>query len=478
MNQQLTPTAESIEAPMPRLEGGKLGTFSITFFVIAAAAPVAAFVGASPVLFSAVGPATPLIYVIAGLLVALFAVGYLRMGRTIANAGGFVVYIARGLGNRWAAGAAGIVIVTYLSLQVGLWAQFGVFAQQLVTRVTSLEIPPLVWIVLFLVVTTALTLRGVDASLRVLGTIIVLEILVVAALVVAVVAERGFGVFQFTGFNAESLFVPGFGVALLFAFSCFTTFEATVVFAEEAKDPKRTIPRALYLVIAFVAIFYFIGTWAVSGYIGPDRVQGVAETEFATMIFDVASQSAGTWLTLSIEVLVVTSFLAMLLGVSNMFARYLFALGRARVLPRSLAKLSDRKVPTRAVLVNSVVVLIIVAVFLLAGADPMGVVYSWFLSLGTAGFISILFIASIAIAAYFLRSGDWRTHAFSTVIAPIASVIVFAVIGLITLANYDALLGGGGDIAKWLLLALPLAFIVTLIVSLRRKEIDFSDVKL
>lgn len=441
----------------PRLQGGRLGTVAVAFFVIAAAAPVAAFAGASPVIFSAVGSATPLIYPIAGILVALFAVGYLRMGRSISNAGGFVVYIAKGLGPTWASGAASLVLVTYLSLQVGLWAQFGVFADQLVGRLTGVSIPPLVWILVMIFATTALTIRGIDASLRVLGVIIVLEILAVVALIVAVVADRGIGVFTLDGFTPDALFVPGIGVALLFAFSCFTTFEATVVFSEEAREPRRTIPRALSLVIAFVAVFYFIGTWAVSGYIGADNVQGVAETTYATMIFDVGGQSAGEWLAIVLEILVVTSFIAMLLGVSNMFSRYLFALGRTGVLPRHLSTLSDSGLPRRAIATNGLVVAVIVAAFLLAGADPMGVVYSWFLALGTAGFIGILLLTSIAVVLFFARTGEWRSNVASTVVAPIFAVIAFAIVAWITVANYDVLLGGGGDFAKWLLLALPIA---------------------
>src|SRR5919107_248076 len=120
----------------PRLRPNKLGVIAIAFFAIAAAAPMAAVVGASPVLFSASGPGTPVIYVIAALLVALFSVGYLRMSHSITNAGGFVAYIAKGLGTKWATGGAGIAILTYVSLQGGLWSQFGVFAQQLVESLT------------------------------------------------------------------------------------------------------------------------------------------------------------------------------------------------------------------------------------------------------------------------------------------------------------------------------------------------------
>ena len=58
------------------------------------------------------------------------------------------------------------------------------------------------------------------------------------------------------------------------------------------------------------------------------------------MIFELAESSAGTWLSIAMQILVVTSFVAMLLGLSNMFSRYLFALGRAGALPGKLCSVS------------------------------------------------------------------------------------------------------------------------------------------
>ncbi len=102
------------------------------------------FVGAGPVLFSIMGPGVPLVYIMVALVIALFAVGYLKMSRHIVHAGGFVAYIARGLGRHAATGAAGTVMVTYIARQVGFWAQFGVFAQQLVARWLGIDLP--VWV--------------------------------------------------------------------------------------------------------------------------------------------------------------------------------------------------------------------------------------------------------------------------------------------------------------------------------------------
>ena len=82
----------------PGLRPGRIGVLGIAFFVIAAVGPMAAIVGASGLVFAANGPAAPSTYVIAALLFAVFSVGYVAMSRHVTNAGGFVAYVAKGLG--------------------------------------------------------------------------------------------------------------------------------------------------------------------------------------------------------------------------------------------------------------------------------------------------------------------------------------------------------------------------------------------
>ena len=456
------------------LKKNRLGVMAIAFFVVAAAAPMAAFVGGSPVLFSIVGPATPLLYVIAAVLVALFAVGYLKMSQSIVNAGGFVAYISKGLGNKIAAGAAGIAIFTYVTLQVGLFAQYGVFAQGLIKTLTGLDWPPLVWILLTVVLITALTIIGVDTSLKVLGALIALEVLVVVILLIGYIANHGFGIFSFSNISIDPLFTPGFGIALLFAFLSFTTFEATVVFAEEAREPRKTVPRAMYLVIAFVAVFYFIATWATQGVVGADNILQVATDNPAGFIFDLATANVGQWLNMAMQILVVTSFIAMNLGVFNMFARYLFALGRSGVLPKALTKTSSKGSPTTASLVNAVVITVIIAAFLLAGADAWNVVFFWFSALGTVGFITILLVTSLAIVVFFIRSKTGG-NPLVTFVAPVLSVLAFIYVAYLTWTNFDVL-SGGDPTAKILVLLMPALFIVGLIIGFARpKGISFEN---
>lgn len=457
------------------LKGNSLGVVGVAFFVIAAAAPMAAFVGAAPVVFSIVGPGAPAMYLIVAVIIAIFAVGYLKMSRHITNAGGFVAFIARGLGSRAATGAAGIVIVTYLALQIGLVAQFGVFAQQLAASV-GLDLPVWFWVLAGLAVTTVLVVRGVDLNMRVLAVIIALEVIVVAVLIVGILIAFPGQDPSFESFSPAVLTNPGVGVAGLFVFTCFTTFEATTVFAEEAKNPRRTIPIALFTVIGFVAVYYTLATWAVSYGLGAANVQQAATDNLSGVIFDLASRAVGPWLSVTMEVLVVTSFLAMLIGVQNMFARYCFALGRAKVLPSVFSRVSAvRKAPWVAAVIDLGVCAVVLIAFFAVGADPIVVIYAWFVALGTIGFIVMMTLASIGILAFFIRErlerGFWTTR-----FAPGLSVLLTGAVLYIALTNFDVLLFGDGTIAKAMLVLIPLAFLIGFILPSFRKNIDFAIV--
>jgi hypothetical protein len=137
------------------------------FFVIAAVAPMAAIVGASPIVFSAKGVAAPTTYLLAALLFVVFAVGYVAMSHHITNAGGFVAYIAQGFGARLATAAAGLVILAYTALQAALWSQFSVFAHDLADRF-GLDVPGGVWMFAALALVTGLT-RAWARNLKSLG---------------------------------------------------------------------------------------------------------------------------------------------------------------------------------------------------------------------------------------------------------------------------------------------------------------------
>lgn len=437
------------------LRKGTLGPGRIAFFVVATVAPLAGIAGASPVVFAAVGNATPAIFILAGVLFAIFSVGYVAMSRHLSNAGGYIAYIARGFGPRAATGAGYLSVLTFFGVQLALWSQLAVFAQELILNLTGYELPVSLFLYGLLLIGTVVVCLGAELSIVVAGTILGLEMLALVILI-------GGGIlFGWTHGNMASsldltgLIGPGIGIAFLFGVAAFVGFEATVVFSEEAKNPHKTMPRAVILSIGVIALSYALGTWALSLANG-QNVQDLANDHPTELVTTTADLVVGPDFLLVVNVLIVTSLIASLIGSLNMFARVVFAMGRAGVLPHWLGTTTRRGAPARAAATIGVLVAVVIFCFQLAGADLIGVVFSWFLSLATATLIALLVATSISIIVFFIRnpgleSGWWKTRA-----APLIAALGFTITAYLALVNYEMLLGGSGAIARWLLLLIPI----------------------
>src|SRR5699024_7311141 len=116
-----------------KLERRRLSTASLVFIIIAASAPLTVLAGGIPTNFAVAGLlGVPQTYIVLGLLLVLFAVGYTAMSREIQNAGAFYAYVTEGLGNRQGIAAAILALVSYNMMQIGLYGLFGFASANLI----------------------------------------------------------------------------------------------------------------------------------------------------------------------------------------------------------------------------------------------------------------------------------------------------------------------------------------------------------
>jgi amino acid transporter len=249
------------------------------------AAPLTTVVGATPAAFAfGNGPGVPGTFLLVGLLYLVFSVGFTAMNRYIRSAGGFYPYVANGLGRPAGVAAAFIALATYNAIDVGVYALFGLFANGIVKTAGG---PDVHWLVYSTVLAAAVFLcgiRSIEFSGKVLGFCMTAEIAILLLLGIAILISGGGpeGV-SVTAFGPRAIFTPGLGIALVFVVSSFIGFEASAVFGNEAKDPKRTIPRATYLAVILIAVFYAFSTWTISLHYGPSRIMQEATDNTTTL---------------------------------------------------------------------------------------------------------------------------------------------------------------------------------------------------
>lgn len=255
-----------------KLDRRRLSTASLVFIIIAASAPLTVLAGGIPTNFAVAGLlGVPQTYIILGLLLVLFAVGYTAMSREIQNAGAFYAYVTEGLGNRQGIAAAILALVSYNMMQIGLYGLFGFASANLIAEFTGVALPWWLTAALGWLVVALLGVRSVDVSAKVLGVVVVLEFVVVLVVDVMALGIAPEGVSS-AALQSSEFFVPGIGVLLAFGIAAFMGFESGAIYSEEVIDPRRTVSRATYIALTLIALFYAFSAWAVSVGVGPSSV--------------------------------------------------------------------------------------------------------------------------------------------------------------------------------------------------------------
>ena len=461
-----------------KLRSNAMGTGGLVFTVVAMIGPMAAFLGATPLVFMMSGAGTAGVYLLSMVLFLIFAVGYMAMSRRSRTASGLIAFIVKGLGIRAGVAASYVTLLTYAAIVSSLYGIHAVFLQQAAVELFGIDLPWGFWAILTLAILTPLSYNRIEFSARIMGVLLVLAVAAILVLDFAIMIKGGAdGGFSFVGFSPELVFGPGIGLAALFALGSFVGVESTAVFSEEVRTPKKTIPRATYISILVLGVFYVFSTFLVSNAVGVDKIMNVASENPTGFILEVAGAYVGPVWVKILNVLVVTSFFAILLGFANVMSRYVFALGRAGILPAAFGRSHKKhQSPHIGSIVTAVTVLVVVGTFIMAGADPFHQLYAWVIAVGTVGVLLLMCGSSLAVVMYFKKSPEGE-NVWTAVVAPTIAFVAFAAAIVLTIMNFSFLTGGDG-IASWLWILVPLAAVLGLIVRAfqRNRKVSFDDI--
>jgi amino acid transporter len=459
------------------LARSRLGVPSIIFFMMSAAAPFLVVAGATTTAYAVTGiTAIPIAFIAVALVLAIFSIGYVAMARQITNAGAFYTYVARGLGRIPGVSAAFVAVLAYNALQIALYGGFGVLAQGLALEKFGWDAAWWVWALGAWLIVAILGLLRVDLNGKVLAVLLIAEIAILLIYDFFNLSNPAGGTVDFSPLNPSGLFTAGIGAALILAMTGFVGFESAAIFSEEAKNPRRTVPVATFLTLIIIAVLYALSSWAMSVATGVDQIVAVSGEQSVFTLMGLAAQNINTTFADIGGYLLVTSMFAGLLAFHNAVARYLFALGRENVLPRALGQTSQRSgAPRTASVVQSVLAVIVIAVYAILNIDPLVKLFFWVGMLGGFGVLLLVTVTSVAVIAYFAKTPG-EENVVTRFLAPAVSAILLGVMSVVAFINFDTLLGvPPTDNARYILPALYLLAIIlgviwaaTLRVSNRR----------
>ena len=386
----------------------------------------------------------PVMFLAIAALLALFAGGFVAMSRTMknaANVGGLYAYIARGLGRPVAVGSAWSAVIAYVALQVGLYGLIAPAASPIIQRIFGSDVPWWIVALALWVVVAVLGTRRVAFNTRVLIVLLIAEVGVIVLYSLANLGNPAGGVVTYDGLLPNALLTPAAGAICGLAWVGFVGVESPVVHSSRARDPRRTIPRAMYLSIGLTAVLYTVSSWAMAVATGPDRIVSAAQEHQADLIFVQAGQNLGQ---LSVDVgrvLFVTSLLAAAVSFHLISAQYIQALGRERIMPAAFARLSARtNAPIYGSFLQSGIGLAVIIIWAAAGWDPL---LALFFGVGASGGIGVLLVitlTALAVAAFFAREHDQEARTRRLIVAVIAAIGLL-VVTVLAITNLTTLLG-------------------------------------
>ncbi|MFD5124124.1 APC family permease [Streptomyces sp. NPDC058385] len=435
-------TRDSTEAHEGHMDADAMGTAGIVFFVLAGVAPMGVAVAWLPLAIAlGNGPGVPGTYLIAGVILALFSAGYVRMSRRIANVGGFYTFAHEGLGRRAGGATAYIALLAYNVATIGIFGGLAYFGSQVLTSLLGAPVSWQLCALLSFVIVAALAYFEVTMSAKILGLALIAEVLVLLGFDATVLIRHGFHGFSLGVFKPSVVLGGGFGVSLMFAFGSFVGFEATALYGEEARNPRRSVPRATYISLAVITVFYLLTTWAAISAAGVGHAQSMAKADPENFIFKVSANLIGQGYTEVMEVLVMTSLFAAFLAFHCSTSRYHVALARDGLLPRHLARIHPKHgSPVNASAWQLGLLAVTTMGFTLAGQHPyLGMSISLF-GLGVLGIVLLQGIAAASIVGFFLRHREGEST-WGAIVAPALGGLGLVAGLVLMITNYPTLTG-------------------------------------
>jgi amino acid transporter len=412
------------------LRPGAIGLREVLFQSITDMAPGAAIAASIPAGAAYAGGALPLAVLVALVACLLTASSIGLLARQMPSAGSLATYAARGLHPAvgfliaWAYAIVGVLICPLVLLQLG-FTTASTINSEFHGYPANLWWP---WSLLGAVIVLVAGLYGIRTSAR-LGTILgSFEIGVFVVLAVFLVVHAGghntvkvFGTtYTPSGFRGVSGVIAGSVYSLL----AFGGFEGAAPLAEEARDPRRTVQKAVLLATAGIGILYVFTTYAADVAFGPKGFAGF--TSAGTASWEGMARSLYGIFWFFVFLAIVNSTIANSNAGVNVASRTAYAMGRIRAFPSLLATVSHKYRSPVAGIIATFVITVAVTLGLGLGYGPVNA----FAMVGTGLVIllvAIYILMNAACIGYFAMAAR-RGHSWNPLthlVIPLLGIAAF-----------------------------------------------------
>lgn len=428
---------------------GNMGVGALVMAVLAFSAPLSTATGFIPQLLiygsanDGTGNSAPWIYIICLITLGFFSVGFAKMGTVMERPGGFYAYITDALGKKVGLAAAIISALGYSLVGFFMPGLMAITVGGLVEDAGGPEIPWWIYGLVFAVLSTLLASMSIDFSAKFLFVVMCFEagiMLIFDALCFINGSPAGSGG---AGFSFIDLSTGTLGIAMLFAMGNFYGFEATVVYREEVKNPKKTIPRATFIAVIGIGVFYLLCAWGFIAHFGAAKVTAAAEAESANLFSNVMAGFMGPFAGHLIMIISLVSIFASGLAIHNVGARYFYSLGVDGVIPKMFGKVHPKQNSPyiAAIAIGTLWIVLIIILGIICGFDAE-YTYTRPNVIGNLFVTAILGLVAVAVLVYMRKNAKkYGFKAFHTTIAPCIGLIGIGFTVVLCAMNLNTFLG-------------------------------------
>src|SRR5580693_7254849 len=330
-----------------RLHKGALRLIDISASTMANIGPAYSFYFSFGFIVFTAGIAAPLTIVAAAVAIALLANTLSQFSRAQPSTGGFITFVGKTFGGTSAVTTALLCGAGYIIAISSVLVISGGFLSMMLNFYLGWNVPWIVFSVLLTAGAVAMMIRGVAVSTRLAGFFFGFEMVVLLIVAVATLIKNG-GTLSLAPFDPHHISGGFSGLAAGFplAIYLFIGWENSAALAEETGNPRRNVPRAVFLSVAIMLVSYLLFAYAtVSGFMDNGKTLAAAPIPFITV-----AHSSLAALAVIAYLAGLTSTVGVLIAAVNSQARLIFNAGREGLLPRVIGRVSPaRQVPRNAI---------------------------------------------------------------------------------------------------------------------------------
>jgi amino acid transporter len=415
-----------------RLHRGALGLIDISASTMANIGPAYSFYFAFAGIVILAGLASPLVVLVAAVAIALLGNTLSQFSRAQPSTGGFITFVGKTFGGTSAVTTALVAGAGYIIAISSVLVISGGFLSIMLQFYFNVSIPWIIFSALFTAGAMFMMFRGVAVSTKLAGFFFGFELIVLLVVSIAVLIKNG-GHLSSVPFQPSHLtnHFSGLAVAFPLAVYLFIGWENSAALAEETTNPRRNVPRAVFLSIALMALTYLLVAYAtVTGF-----HYNTAALTAPLIPFIAVAHSVAAWLAFIAYLAGLTSTLGVLIAAVNSQCRLIFNAGREGLLPRWIGYVH----PVRRTPVNAIIAFVGIASAItlgwalghwIGGHGNSLSALNFFFESSTMGTILILFVyvaANVALPFYYRKYRPAEFSLVKHVVLPALGVVAIGV---------------------------------------------------